>query len=50
MRWLGGARRKRVEMESLIIAYAIIAVVLGAYIGAIVVRTRRLARALREAV
>jgi len=32
-------------MESLMIAYAIIAVVLVGYIGAIVVRTRRLERA-----
>lgn len=32
-------------MESLMIAYAIIAVVLVGYIGVIVVRTRRLERA-----
>lgn len=48
MRWRGSARKKRDEMENLMIAYAIIAVVLTGYIASIVARTRKIARALER--
>lgn len=48
MRWHCDARRKKVDMDSLIIAYAIIAIVLTAYITSIVVRTRKINRALEQ--
>lgn len=42
------ARFKRCEMVNLILAYAVIAVLLTAYITNIVLRTRKLNRALQE--
>lgn len=48
MRWRCDAHRKKDDMENLMIAYAIIAIVLTAYITSIVVRTRKINRALEQ--